>query len=154
MPATLKLLESLPSGIQCTFLPPINKQDLPQDLSPLKIDLAISQSMPSSIRDALISLLCSTSTTPPVPLVVDFMATQALVIARELNHLSFIYFPLSAMSMSLLLHLPTLHEEISCEYKDHIEPIHLLGCNVPIRGQDLPSNLFHDRSCIIYDLTL
>jgi len=31
IPSTLKLLESLPSSIHYTFLPPINQEHLPQD---------------------------------------------------------------------------------------------------------------------------
>ncbi|KEH18132.1 UDP-glucosyltransferase family protein [Medicago truncatula] len=145
IPATLKLLESLPSSINCTFLPPVNIQDLPHEDPSLLLLLAVSQSLPS-IHNSLGSLLCSTSTTPPVALIVDLMATQALEIAKEFNLLSFIYFPLSAMAMSLLSHLPTLHEKFSCEYKDHIEPIQFPGCNVPIHGQDLIPNFLHDRS--------
>jgi len=76
IPATLKLLDSLPSSINCTFLTPINKQDLPHDVV-LEIELATAQSMPS-FRKSLWSL-CSTSTSSPVvALVVDPFASQAL----------------------------------------------------------------------------
>jgi hydroquinone glucosyltransferase len=54
-----------------------------------------------------------------VALVADPLATQALEISKEFNLLSFIYFPLSAMATSIHLYLPTLHEQISCEYIDH-----------------------------------
>jgi len=153
IPATLKLLETLPSSINYLFLPPISIQDLPHKDPSLLLLLAVSQSLPS-IRSSLIGLLCSTSTTQPVALIVDLMATQALEIAKEFNLLSFIYFPLSAMAMSLLSHLPTLHEKISCEYKDHTEPIQFSGCSVPIHGKDLIPNFLHDRSSIVYEITL
>jgi len=151
IPATLKLLESLPSSINCTFLPPINKQDLPHDFV-LENELAMAQSM-LSFRKSLRSL-CSTSiSSPVVALVVDPFASQALEIAKELNLLSFVYFPLSAMITSLHFYCLTLHEQVSCEYKDHTEPIQIPGC-LPIRGQDLPPEIFHDRSCVAYGLFL
>jgi hydroquinone glucosyltransferase len=150
IPATLKLLESLPSTINCTFLPPINKQDLPQDV-PLQIELAVTKSMPS-FRDSL-SSLCLTSTTPLVAMVVDPFANQALEIAKEFNLLSFLYFPVSSMTTSLHLYLPILDQQVSGQYIDHIDPIQIPGC-IPIRGQDLPPTFFQDRSSIAYETIL
>ncbi|RHN42111.1 putative hydroquinone glucosyltransferase [Medicago truncatula] len=150
IPATLKLLESLPSTIHCTFLPPIKKQDLPQEVT-MQLELGVTKSMPS-FRESL-SLLCSTSTTPVVAIVVDPFANQALEIAKEFNILSFMYFPVSAMTTSLHLHLPILDEQVSGEYMDHVEPIEIPGCT-PIRGQDLPRTFFEDRSSIAYETIL
>ncbi|XP_057437230.1 hydroquinone glucosyltransferase-like [Lotus japonicus] len=148
--ATLKLLQSLPSTIDFKFLPPVNKQDLPQDVSPaVQIQLAVSQSMPS-FRDTMRSLH---STTPHLTaLIADPFANEALEIGKEFNLLSYIYFPPSAMTLSLFLHLPKLHEEVSCEYRDLTEPIQIPGC-IPIQGQDLPEH-FQDRSSLAYDLIL
>jgi len=72
-----------------------------------------------SFRKSLWSL-CSTSTSSPVvALVVDPYASQALEIAKDLNILYFVYFPLSARTTSFQLHFPiVLHEQVSCEYKD------------------------------------
>jgi len=152
-PATLKLLESLPSSINYIFLPPISIQDLPHRDPSLFLLLAVSQSL-SSVHNSLVSLLCSTSTTPLVALIVDLMSTQALEIAKEFNLLSFIYFPVSTMTMSLLSHLPILHEIFSCEYKDHTEPIQFPGCSVAIHGQDFMPNFLQDWSSIVYEITL
>ncbi|KAK7395587.1 hypothetical protein VNO78_16149 [Psophocarpus tetragonolobus] len=149
LPTTLTLLKSLPSNIHHTFLPPINKQDLPQEApSAVQIQLAVSQSMPS-LRIALESLL---STTLLHALIVDPFANEALEIAKEFNLLSYIYFPPSAMTLSLFLHLPVLHQQVSCEYKDHKQAIQIPGC-VPIQGQDLPQHL-QDRSSLAYKLIL
>ncbi|XP_012574006.1 hydroquinone glucosyltransferase-like [Cicer arietinum] len=150
IPSTLKLLESLPSSIKCIFLPPIKKQNLPQDVT-LQLEHAVSQSMPS-FRKSLTSL-SSTSTTPLVALIVDPFANQALEIAKDFNLLSFLYFPVSAMTTSLHLYLPTLHQQISCQYKDHPELIRIPGC-MPIHGQDFPPTFFHDRSSIAYEIIL
>ncbi|KAJ1388298.1 UDP-glycosyltransferase family, conserved site [Sesbania bispinosa] len=149
IPATVKLLESLPSTIDFTFLPSVNKEDLPQDVSPaVQIQLAVSQSM-QSFHNTLRSLC---STTPLVALVADPFANEALEIAKEFNLLSYIYFPPSAMTLSLFLHLPTLHEEVSCEYRDLTEAIQIPGC-IPIHGHDLPEH-FQDRSSLAYELIL
>ncbi|KEH16439.1 putative hydroquinone glucosyltransferase [Medicago truncatula] len=150
--ATLTLLKSLPSNITYTFLPPINKKSLPQNLSPaVQIQLAVSQSMPSF--HTTISSLCSSSTTPPlVALITDPFANESLEVLKEFNLLSYIYFPPSAMTLSLFIHFPKLHEEISCEFRDHNEAIQIPGC-VPIHGIDLPEH-FQDRSSLAYDLIL
>ncbi|XP_061344656.1 hydroquinone glucosyltransferase-like [Gastrolobium bilobum] len=148
-PSSFAFLDSLPSNIDYIFLPPVNKEDLPQDVSQaVQCNLAVSQSMPY-FRDTLGSLC---STTPMVALVADPFANEALKIAKEFNLLSYVYLPLSAMALALLLHLPTLHEEVSCEYKDHTRPIQIPGC-VPIHGRDLPEH-FEDRSNVAYDLIL
>ncbi|KAL2336872.1 hypothetical protein Fmac_011318 [Flemingia macrophylla] len=149
LPATLTLLQSLPPNIHCTFLPPISKQDLPQHApSPVQIQLAVSQSMPS-LRHALSSLL---STTSLDALISDPFANESLEVAKVFNLLSYIYFPTSSMTLSLFLHLPTLHQQVPCAYRDHKEAIQLPGC-VPIQGRDLPEH-FHNRSSLAYDLLL
>ncbi|XP_058736704.1 hydroquinone glucosyltransferase-like [Vicia villosa] len=150
LPATLTLLKSLPSSITYTFLPPILKQNLPQHLSPaVQIQLAVSQSMPS-FHTTISSL--SSSTKPLVALVSDPFANESLLVAKEFNLLSYIYFPPSAMTLSLFIHFPKLHQEISSEFRDYTETIQLPGC-VPIHGIDLPEH-FQDRSSLAYELIL
>ncbi|ESW12766.1 hypothetical protein PHAVU_008G140600 [Phaseolus vulgaris] len=149
LPATLTLLKSLPSNINYTFLPPINKKDLPEDApSAVQIQLAVSKSMPH-FQQALGSLL---STMSLVALIADPFANEALEIAKEFKLLSYIYFPPSAMTLSLFLHLPALHQQVSCEYRDHKEAIEIPGC-VPIQGRDLPEH-FQNRSSLAYKLIL
>ncbi|KAG4912616.1 hypothetical protein JHK82_053205 [Glycine max] len=148
------LLKSLPStAISHIFLPPVNEQDLPhQDVSPqTKVQLAVSQSM-QSFRDTLASLRASSTTPPLAALVVDAFANEALEIAKEFDLASYVYIVTSAMTLSLLLHLPTLHEEVACEYKDCVEGIRIPGC-VSIQGRDLPDD-FQDRSSFAYELIL
>lgn len=154
LPATLTLLKSLPSSITYTFLPPINKLNLPQNLSPaVQIQLAVSQSMPS-FHNTISSLSSSSSSTtiPLVALVSDPFANESLLVAKEFNLLSYIYFPPSAMTLSLFIHFPKLDQEISSEFRDYSETIQLPGC-VPIHGIDLPEH-FQDRSSLAYELIL
>ncbi|XP_050892292.1 hydroquinone glucosyltransferase [Lathyrus oleraceus] len=149
LPSTLTLLKSLPSSITYIFLPPINKLNLPQNLSPaVQIQLAVSQSMPSF--HTTISSLSQSS--PVVALVSDPFANESLLVAKEFNLLSYIYFPPSAMTLSLFIHFPILDQQISSEFRDYHEAIQLPGC-VPIHGIDLPEH-FQDRSSLAYELIL
>ena len=128
-------LKTLPSFIDFIFLPPINKEQLPQGVYVgQQIQLTVSLSLPS-IHEALKSL---SSKVPLTALVADLLAFQALEFAKEFGALSYFYFPLSAMILLLLLHMPKLDEEVSGEYKDLTEPIKLQGC-VPLLGVDLPA---------------
>nr|GEV08695.1 hydroquinone glucosyltransferase-like [Tanacetum cinerariifolium] len=57
-----------------------------------------------------------------------------------------------AMTFSLLLHLPTLDQMVSGEYKDMPAPIHIPGC-MPMHGKYF-LDLFQDRKNDAYKLTL
>ncbi|KAK7293348.1 hypothetical protein RJT34_16211 [Clitoria ternatea] len=149
IPATTTLFESLPPNIDHILLPPVKKEDLPQKVPPLvNLQLAVFKSMPF-LRDALRSL-CSTK--PLAALIADPFANEALEIAKEFNLPSYIYFPTSAMTVSLLLHLPTLHMKVSCDFKELKEAVQIPGC-IPIQGDDLPCD-FQDRHCLAYELIL
>ncbi|KAK7336158.1 hypothetical protein VNO77_16691 [Canavalia gladiata] len=148
IPATLTLLDSLPSTTNHIYLPPANEEDLPQNITlAMQVHHAVSQSMPH-FRDTLESLC---ATTQLAALVVDPFANEALEIAKDFNLLSYIYVTTSTMTLSLLLHLPTLHEEVSGEYRDHMA-IQIPGF-VPIPGHHLPDD-FQDRSSLSYELIL
>ncbi|CAJ2664919.1 unnamed protein product [Trifolium pratense] len=139
--ASKSILETLPSNINYTFLPPLNPNDLPQGSSVIEsIQLTILHSLPY-LNQALNSLSLRA---PLVALVVDPLAVKALVFAKELNMLSYIYSPVSATTLSLSFYLPKLDEETLCEFKDLPKPIKLPGC-VPLHGRDLSTHL-QDRS--------
>ncbi|KAF7844860.1 hydroquinone glucosyltransferase-like [Senna tora] len=155
--ATISTLHSLPPSLHVTFLPPIPKHHLPQHSPPaVQIQLAVSLSVPS-LRNALETLRStSSSSSPIVAVIADPFANEALEIAKELDLLSFVYFPPSAMTLALFLNLPRLDREISCEYRDLKEPIHIIpgeSSMVTINGPDLPEHL-QDRSSLSYDLLL
>ncbi|XP_027336935.1 hydroquinone glucosyltransferase-like [Abrus precatorius] len=148
IPATTTMLQSLPSNIDYTFLTPVNNEDLPQGVpSVVQAQHAVCQSMPS-FRNALRSLL---STTPLAALVADAFANEALEIAKDFNLLSYVYFSSSAMTMSLMLHLPTLNDTVIFNFKDPIvEAIQIPGC-IPIQSHNLPNDF---RSSLAYELIL
>jgi hydroquinone glucosyltransferase len=69
----------------------------------------------------------------PAALVVDLFGTDTFEIAREFNISPYIFFPSTAMCMSLFLYLPKLDETIPCEFRDWPELIQLPGCE-PVHG--------------------
>ncbi|CAJ2664929.1 unnamed protein product [Trifolium pratense] len=127
------ILQTLPSNINHTFLPPVQPNDLPQGLSlQMKIQRTVTHSLPY-LHQALKSFA---SRTPLVALVVDLFAVEALHFAKEFNMLSYIYYPVAANTLAWKFYLPKLDEETSCKYIDLPEPIKIPGC-VPLHGRDL-----------------
>ena len=144
------ILQTLPSSINHTFLPPIH----PNDLLPLgttletQMQLTVTHSLPH-LHQALKSLALRT---PLVALVVDSFSVEAVDFAKEFNMLSYLYYPAAATTLSLSLYLPKLDEETSCEYRNVPHPIKIPGC-VPLHGKDLYSPA-QDRSIQAYKLLL
>ncbi|KAK4267889.1 hypothetical protein QN277_024613 [Acacia crassicarpa] len=148
--ASMALIQSLPSSITCAFLPPVSLHDQPKDL-PLEVQLqlAVSRSMPL-VREALKSLAGSSSNLAAI--VAEPLTIEALEIAKELNIISYLYFPCSAMMLSLCFYAEKLNQKmVSCggEFRDLPVAIEIPGC-VPVSGKDLPDNL-QDRSSLSYE---
>ncbi|XP_027337151.1 hydroquinone glucosyltransferase-like [Abrus precatorius] len=134
---TKALFDSLPSTIDSMFLPPIKLEDLPLDIHPaIQVQMTISRSLPL-IHDALKKLH---SRSKLVGVIADGLITEVLPFGKELNILSFTYFPSTAMLLALCLYSSMLDKKISCEYKDLLEPVEIPGC-IPILGIDLPDPL-------------
>lgn len=145
--ASNSFLQTLPSNITYTFLPPVNPNHLPQGSTlESKIQLTVTLSLPS-LHQALNSL-----TTPPVALVVDSLCAEALDLAKELNMLSYVYMPPAATTLCYYFYLLKLDKETSCEYRDLPEAIQVPGC-VPIHGRDLVDQA-QDRSSQSYRFLL
>lgn len=126
-------LDALPTGIDYTLLPPVNLDDLPDDVRiETRISLTVARSLPS-LRDALKSLA---ATTRLAALVVDLFGTDAFDVANEFKIPPYIFFPSTATALSFFLYLPKLHEMVACEFRDLPRPIRVPGC-VPIHGRDL-----------------
>ncbi|KDP28511.1 hypothetical protein JCGZ_14282 [Jatropha curcas] len=131
--AQKSVLDSLPSTISYTFLPPVSFSDLPSDAKiETLISLTVTRSFPS-LREELKSLV---STTRLAALVVDLFGTDAFDVAREFNVSPYIFYPSTAMALSLFFTLPKLDETTSCEYRELKEPVKIPGC-IPIHGKDL-----------------
>jgi len=88
-----------------------------------QIQISVTRSMPL-VRETLRSISISSNV---VALIIDSFAHEAFEFAKELNILSYIYFPCSAMVLSICLNSSKLDETITCEYKDHPQPIDIPG---------------------------
>ncbi|WCJ22388.1 UDP-Glycosyltransferase superfamily protein [Euphorbia peplus] len=128
--AQKSVLRSLPGKITSTFLPPVDLSDIPSggDIETI-ISLTVARSL-SPLRNILKSLQ------NVVALVVDLFGTDAFDVVKEFNLLPYVFFPSTAMALSLFLYLPKLDQIISGEYRDVEEPIKIPGC-IPVRGKDL-----------------
>ncbi|XP_054784580.1 LOW QUALITY PROTEIN: hydroquinone glucosyltransferase [Prosopis cineraria] len=123
----------LPPSIPHTFLPPVSLSELP-DTSRIEtiISLTVARSLPF-LRDAFRLLSESHRLTA---VAVDLFGTDAFDVAREFGVSPFIFFPSTAMALSLFLYLPQLDEEVQCEYRELEEPVRIPGC-IPVHGRDL-----------------
>jgi hydroquinone glucosyltransferase len=129
----IAFLDSLPSGITYVLLPPVNFDDLPSDVKiETRISLSVLRSLPA-IRDAVKSILVNSRI---VSFVVDLFGTHAFDVAAEFQISPYIFFPSTAMALSLFFYLEKLDAEVSCEYRELAEPVQIPGC-VPIHGSDL-----------------
>lgn len=126
-------LNSLPSSMDYHLLPPVNFDDLAQDVKiETRISLTVARSLPS-LREYFKILVESRKT---VGLVVDLFGTDAFDVAIDMKVSPYIFFPSTAMALSLFLYLPKLDGMVSCEYRDLPDPVRIPGC-VPIHGKDL-----------------
>ncbi|KAG5538255.1 hypothetical protein RHGRI_018995 [Rhododendron griersonianum] len=132
--AQKSFLESLtPAGISHVLLSPVNFDDLPDDVRiETRISLSVTRSLPS-LRDQIKSLVSGHRV---VAFVVDLFGTDAFDVAREFQISPYIFFPSTAMALSLFLYLPELDSSVSCEYRDLPGPVRIPGC-IPIHGKDL-----------------
>lgn len=129
----IAFLDSLPDGLNYLILPPVNFDDLPQDIQmETRISLMVTRSLPS-LRQVLKSLVAEKRL---VALFIDLFGTDAFDVAIEFGVSPYVFFPSTAMALSLFLHLPKLDQEVSCEYRELQEPVQIPGC-IPVRGQDL-----------------
>ncbi|GKU96702.1 hypothetical protein SLEP1_g9909 [Rubroshorea leprosula] len=131
--AQKSVFDSLPASIDSVFLPPVNLGDVSEDTKiETLISLTIVHSLPL-LRDVLKSLAEKTRL---VSLVVDLFGTDVFDVAREFNISPYIFFPSTAMALSLFLYLPKLDETVPVEYRDLTEPVKIPGC-IPIHGKEL-----------------
>ncbi|KAI3979250.1 hypothetical protein MKX01_007726 [Papaver californicum] len=127
------VLDSLPGSIDYMFLSPVDLSDLPSDA---KIETRIAHTVARSLSSLSDSFRLITSTHRVVSFVVDLFGTDAFDVAKEFNVKPYVFFPSTAMGLSLFFQLPKLDQDYTCEYRDVTEPIRIPGC-VPLDGIDL-----------------
>ncbi|KAD3069084.1 hypothetical protein R6Q59_016930 [Mikania micrantha] len=135
-------LDSLSNGLNYLLLPPVNSDDLPSEDAHMvtRISLIVTRSL-DSLRDALKLLVAEKNM---VALFIDLFGTDVFDVAVEYGLSPYVFFPSTAMLLSLFFYLPKLDQMVSCEFKDLTEPVQIPGC-IPVRGQDLPAVLVQDR---------
>ncbi|KVH97274.1 hydroquinone glucosyltransferase-like [Cynara cardunculus var. scolymus] len=142
-------LDSLPKPITYLLLPPVNFDDLPPDAKiETRISLMVTRSLPSLHQ--IFNTLIADKTI--VALFVDLFGTDAFDVAIQFGVPTYIFFPASAMTLSLLLHLPKLDQMVSCPFRDLPDPVQIPGC-IPIYGKDLLDPL-QDRNNDAYKCLL
>jgi hydroquinone glucosyltransferase len=140
-PAQLRVLESLPQGIDYIFLPAVSIGQVDPET---RIFSTIKKSLPF-IGEALSSLIANRGVDA---FLADPFGTDAFHVALQLKVSPYLFFPSSAMTLSFCLYLPKLDEMNSGEYKDMIEPVKIPGC-IPIQGSDLLT-IVQDRASDVY----
>nr|WJH18559.1 phenylpropanoid glycosyltransferase UGT28 [Artemisia annua] len=126
-------LDALPNGLNYIVLPPVSFDDLPQDTQmETRISLMVTRSL-DSLREVFKTLVVEKNM---VALFIDLFGSDAFDVAIEYGVAPYVFFPSTAMALSLFLHLPKLDQMVSCEYRDLPEPVQIPGC-IPVRGIDL-----------------
>ncbi|KAK7285824.1 hypothetical protein RJT34_20606 [Clitoria ternatea] len=131
--AQTTVLKALPDSISHIFLPPVTLSDLPPETKiETRISLTVLRSLPA-LRQAFRSLTAAHTVSA---VVVDLFGTDVFDVAAEFNVPPYIYYPSTAMVLSLFLQLPKLDQEVHCEFHELPEPVKIPGC-VPVNGSDL-----------------
>ncbi|KAL0906946.1 hypothetical protein M5K25_025482 [Dendrobium thyrsiflorum] len=78
-------------------------------------------------------------------LIIDLFATAVIDAANELRIPTYVYIPFNASMLALILHLPTLHNEIPVEFDQFQGQIHIPGLP-PIPPSSMPSALMDKKN--------
>ncbi|CAN1237610.1 Hydroquinone glucosyltransferase [Linum grandiflorum] len=127
--AQAQFLDSLPHSV---FLPPVSLHDVAfnssSSPSDVKIETVISLTVARIASSGLRRRLSA--------LVVDLFGTDAFDVAAEFGAAPYVFYPSTAMALSLFLYLPKLDAEVTGPYSDLEEPVQIPGC-IPVKGTDL-----------------
>lgn len=115
--------------------------DLPDNsMAETQVFFSMTRSIPR-IRYAVKGLLAKVCL---VAIIVDPFGSDVMEVAREFDIPPYLFFPSNAMNLAFSIMLPRLAKEVSCEFKDLLEPVQIPGC-VPVHGKDLMDSV-QDRS--------
>ncbi|KAI0507946.1 hypothetical protein KFK09_014074 [Dendrobium nobile] len=135
---------SLPSSISTIQLPTPLLEDLPSNTHFVtRICLTIAHSV-SPLREILISLR---RTTRIAAVIFDLFGSDFLSMVKEFGIPSYLFITSNYFFLSFMLHLPTLEETTTGEFRDLSEPLRLPGC-VPLNGEDFLEPLQERESVV------
>ncbi|XP_011621644.2 LOW QUALITY PROTEIN: UDP-glycosyltransferase 72B1 [Amborella trichopoda] len=131
--------------VKSVELPMMDMSDIPPDTGKVvQISLTIRRSLGSLrglLGDLFSGLPTATGRFPAISgLIADPFCADVIELTHELQLPTYLFFTSTATLLSLMLHLPTLDQEISGEYRDLDFPVQVPGC-FPIPGKDLPEQL-------------
>ncbi|XP_021896916.1 LOW QUALITY PROTEIN: hydroquinone glucosyltransferase-like [Carica papaya] len=149
MNAQKRIFQSLPTFISAIFLPPLCLNDLPKNT---QIEIRITTCLTRSFKVLGESLKVLTESTRVVALVVDLLGSEIMSVGKEFGFPSYIYFPSTAMLLSMVLYLQKLDQKHLCEYKDLPQPVIFPGYTVPLHGIDFPDPLHYRKSPAYKDI--
>ncbi|XP_042488198.1 anthocyanidin 3-O-glucosyltransferase 5-like [Macadamia integrifolia] len=120
---------NLPSAIRIVHLSPPNISTFVTRQTAVVscIHIIVRESIPA-LRAAIADM-----SRQPTVLVVEMFGTSAFTVAEELDIPKYLYIPMTAAYLALMVSVPTLHKEIKGEYVDMQEPLCIPGCK-PIRA--------------------
>ncbi|MED6207573.1 hypothetical protein PIB30_036978, partial [Stylosanthes scabra] len=151
-PSTMAIINTLPSNIHFTFLPPVNIQDLHlQSPHPVpQMILTVRHSLPSLTQE----LSSLSSRTNLVALVLDFFSLDALQLANDFKISSYIAFSSGAATLSFSLSFPKFEESVSVsqsEFLDLEQTMDVPGCGyASFKVKDLPDPVLFPRTSDVY----
>ncbi|XP_022760087.1 UDP-glycosyltransferase 71K1-like [Durio zibethinus] len=104
------------------------------------------ESHKSHVRDAIINHVLPDSTSNSVPLVglvLDFFCTAMIDVGKELCIPLYLFFTSTAAFLSLMLYLPSRHDQIGHEFEESDPESIIPGYAGPVPTRALPSFLFN-----------
>ncbi|XWS75747.1 hypothetical protein CRYUN_Cryun01aG0118600 [Craigia yunnanensis] len=137
------------SRVQFINLPPEPDDPPSLDLfskSPEKFFTAFIESYKSHVRDAIMNHVLPDSTSnsvPPVGLVLDFFCTAMIDKGKELFIPSYLFFAMPAAFLSLMLNLPSRHDQVGREFEESDPDSIIPGYEKSVSTSVLPSFLFN-----------
>ncbi|RWR74022.1 UDP-glycosyltransferase 71K1-like protein [Cinnamomum micranthum f. kanehirae] len=100
----------------------------------------------SHVKEAL-KTTPSNSSSPPTrvsALIMDFFSTTIIHVGKELGIPTYLFFTAGAATLGLMLHLPTLHVKIPCEFKDFQGEVEVPGM-LPLPATAMPEPVMNKK---------
>ncbi|XP_023551829.1 anthocyanidin 3-O-glucosyltransferase 5-like [Cucurbita pepo subsp. pepo] len=111
-------------------LPPADMSDVTDSTVVGRLCITMRRHVPA-LRSAVSAL-----TTLPSVLIADIFATESFAVADEFHMAKYVFVASNAWFLALTICLPVLDKQITGQYVDQNEPLHIPGCE-PVRPCDV-----------------